>query len=97
MLIGRTTIMLEMSPLFLFEGQLPRHSVMNLKKGNQRIALLRVNQLIYQVGVGNYLGQNYGRIVQIEENSIKLREVVQDAAGDWVERMATLDLQEGGN
>ena len=69
----------------------------SLKKGNQRIALLRVNQLIYQVGVGNYLGQNYGRIVQIEENSIKLREVVQDAAGDWVERMATLDLQEGGN
>lgn len=53
--------------------------------------------MIYQVGVGNYLGQNYGRIVQIEENSIKLREVVQDAAGDWVERMATLDLQEGGN
>lgn len=69
----------------------------SLKKGNQRIALLRVNQLIYRVGVGNYLGQNYGRIVQIEENSIKLREVVQDAAGDWVERMATLDLQEGGN
>lgn len=69
----------------------------SLKKGNQRIALLRVNQLIYQVGAGNYLGQNYGRIVQIEENSIKLREVVQDAAGDWVERMATLDLQEGGN
>lgn len=67
----------------------------SLKKGNQRTALLKVNQLIYQVGVGNYIGQNYGRIVQIEENSIKLREIAQDAAGDWVERMATLDLQEG--
>lgn len=27
------------------------------------------------MGVGNYLGQNYGRIVQIEENSIKLRKL----------------------
>ncbi|MGE8397267.1 MAG: pilus assembly protein PilP, partial [Comamonas sp.] len=38
---------------------------------------------------------NYGRILQIGDNSIKLREVVQDAAGDWVERMTTLELQEG--
>lgn len=40
MLIGRTTIMLEMSPLFLFEGQLPRHSVMNLLFG-AALALLQ--------------------------------------------------------
>ncbi|MEG0412234.1 MAG: pilus assembly protein PilP, partial [Comamonas sp.] len=56
---------------------------------------LRVNQLIYQVKAGNYLGQNYGRIVQIGESSLKLREIIQDATGDWVERITTLDLQEG--
>ena len=67
----------------------------SMKKNGQDTALLRVNQLIYQVKSGGYLGQNYGRILQIEENSIKLREVVQDATGDWVERMTTLDLQEG--
>ena len=67
----------------------------SMRKGGQDIALLRVNQLIYQVKSGNYLGQNYGRIVQIGEHSIKLREVVQDPAGDWVERMTSLDLQEG--
>lgn len=39
MLIGRTTIMLEMSPLFLFEGQLPRHSVMNLEKATLAVVL----------------------------------------------------------
>ena len=67
----------------------------SLKKSGQDVALLRVNQLIYQVKSGNYLGQNYGRILQIGEHSIKLREVVQDATGDWVERMTSLDLQEG--
>lgn len=67
----------------------------SMKKDGVDTALLRVNQLIYQVKPGSYLGQNYGRILQINENSIKLREVIQDAAGDWVERMTTLDLQEG--
>ena len=67
-----------------------------LKKEGQDTALLRVDNLIYQVKAGNYIGQNYGRIKQIEEHSIKLREIVQDATGDWVERMTALDLQEGG-
>lgn len=66
----------------------------SLHRNGLRTALLRVNQLIYPVNVGNYLGQNYGRILQIGEHSIKLREVVQDATGDWVERTTTLDLQE---
>ena len=68
----------------------------SLRKNGQYTALLRVNQLIYQVKQGDYLGQNYGRVVQIQEDSIKLREVVQDVVGDWVERISTLDLQEGG-
>lgn len=67
----------------------------SMRKDGKDTALLRVNQLIYQVQPGNYMGQNYGRIVEIGEHSLKLREVVQDATGDWVERMTTLDLQEG--
>ncbi|KAB7628572.1 pilus assembly protein PilP [Verminephrobacter eiseniae] len=67
----------------------------SLNKTGIPTALLRVENLIYQVHVGNYLGQNYGKVVQITENSIQLREIAQDAAGDWVERMASLDLQEG--
>lgn len=64
------------------------------KKGNPT-ALLKVDNLLYQVRVGNYIGQNYGKITRINESSIKLREIVQDATGDWIERAATLDLQEG--
>jgi type IV pilus assembly protein PilP len=67
----------------------------SLMQNGKKTALIRVNQLIYQVNAGNYIGQNYGKILQIDEQSIKLREVVQDAAGDWVERITALDLQEG--
>jgi type IV pilus assembly protein PilP len=67
----------------------------SLVKGGQPIALLRVDNLLYQVRAGGYLGQNYGRIVKIGESEIVLREIVQDSAGEWIERKATLQLQEG--
>lgn len=58
-------------------------------------ALLKVDNLLYQVKVGEYLGQNYGKIMKITETEITLREIVQDAAGEWIERPTTLQLQEG--
>ena len=66
----------------------------SLDKKGAPTALLKVDKLLYQVRVGNYIGQNYGRITKITENSIQLREIVQDATGDWIERSASLDLQE---
>ena len=67
----------------------------SLIKVGQPVALVKVDNLIYQVRVGNYLGQNYGRITQVGETSLSLREFVQDAAGEWIERTATLQLLEG--
>lgn len=58
-------------------------------------ALLRVDNLLYQVKAGDYLGQNYGRITRITETEVALREIVQDAAGEWIERSTSLQLQEG--
>jgi type IV pilus assembly protein PilP len=49
---------------------------------------------IYHVRVGNYMGQNFGRITQIRETEVTLRENVQDSAGDWSERTSSLMLQE---
>lgn len=66
----------------------------SLDKKGAPTALLKVDNLLYQVRVGNYIGQNYGRITKITENSIQLREIVQDATGDWIERAVSLDLQE---
>ncbi len=67
----------------------------SLIKAGQPVALVRVENLLYQVRVGNYLGQNYGRITKVSETGVTLREIVQDAAGEWIERQATLQLQEG--
>jgi type IV pilus assembly protein PilP len=67
----------------------------SLIKQGQPVALIRVDSLLYQVRVGNYLGQNYGRITKITETEVALREIVQDAAGEWTERTANIQLQEG--
>ncbi len=64
-----------------------------IKQGRQ-YALLKVDNLLYQVKVGDYLGQNYGKITKISETDISLREIVQDAAGEWIERSGSLQLQE---
>lgn len=60
----------------------------------QPAALVRVDRLLYQVRVGSYLGMNYGRVTKITETEVILREIVQDAVGEWIERPATLQLQE---
>ncbi len=67
----------------------------SLIKTGQPVALLRVDNLLYQVRAGAYLGQNYGRITKIGETEIVLREIVQDGSGEWIERIAKLQLQEG--
>jgi type IV pilus assembly protein PilP len=66
----------------------------SLVKQGQPVALVRVDNLLYQVRPGNYLGQNYGKITKVGEADVTLREIVQDAAGEWIERTATLQLQE---
>lgn len=73
--------------------------VVSKGKGQQiRHALVQVDGVVYQVRVGNYVGQNFGRIVEITDAEVILKETVQDPTGqtnDWVERQATLQLQEG--
>ena len=65
-----------------------------LMKEGLPVALVKVDNLLYQVRPGNYLGQNYGKITKVGETEVVLREIVQDAAGEWIERTATLQLQE---
>jgi len=63
-------------------------------RGGRQYALLRVDNLLYQVKPGDYIGQNYGKITKISETDVALREIVQDAAGEWIERTSALQLQE---
>jgi type IV pilus assembly protein PilP len=66
----------------------------SVNKQGQPFALLRVDNLLYQVKVGDYLGQNYGRIMKIAETEVVLRELVMDSGGEMIERPATLHLLE---
>lgn len=66
----------------------------SLVKAGQPVALVKVDNLLYQVRPGNYLGQNFGKVTKINETEITLREIAQDAVGEWIERAVTLQLQE---
>ena len=66
----------------------------SLIQQGQPAALMRVDNLLYQVRLGSYLGMNYGKVTKITETEVVLREIVQDAVGEWIERAATLQLQE---
>jgi type IV pilus assembly protein PilP len=48
--------------------------------------------VVHRVHVGNYLGQNYGRITSISEDHIELVELVPNGSGGWMERQATIAL-----
>jgi type IV pilus assembly protein PilP len=86
--INRRKEPLEAYPLdsMTMVGSLVRRSV--------PFALLKVDNLLYQVKPGDYIGQNYGKITRITETTVSLREIVQDAAGEWIERTTSLQLQE---
>jgi type IV pilus assembly protein PilP len=66
----------------------------SVNKQGKPFGLLKVDSLLYQVKVGDHLGQNYGLILKISETEIALRELVMDAGGEMTERPATLQLQE---
>ena len=64
-----------------------------LEKGKTRYALVKTPERdIYQVRQGNHMGQNFGVVVGITDTDIKLKELMQDGAGDWSERSSTLNL-----
>ena len=56
--------------------------------------MVKVDNLLHYVKVGEYMGQNYGKITNLTEKELTLREIVQDASGEWIERTSTLQLQE---
>ena len=67
-----------------------------LQQAKQTFALVRADATVYRVKAGNYMGQNFGLVTGITESEVQLRELIQDASGDWTERVSTLQLQEAG-
>ncbi len=66
-----------------------------LSQKNVNYAVIRSGEgKVYRVKPGNYIGQNFGQITSITETEVKIKEMVQDSAGDWSERESTLQLAE---
>ncbi len=66
-----------------------------LYQGKEGYAIIRSpDSKLHRVKVGNYMGQNFGQITSITETEVQLKEMIQDSAGDWSERVSSLQLVE---
>lgn len=66
-----------------------------LQQNNNTYAIVKTPvNTIYRIRAGNYLGQNFGKVLAVTDTEIKIKETVEDSAGDWTERDSTLTLQE---
>jgi len=64
-------------------------------KGTGLIALVMApDKVTYRVRPGAYLGQSDGRITGVHEDRIELVELVPDGAGGWLERPASIALED---
>lgn len=52
------------------------------------------NGVIHTVKVGNYLGRNIGKILNVLENSVEIREIFKESNGRWEERQVMMVLNE---
>ena len=67
----------------------------HLEKSGVRWGLISApDKSVYRVQIGNYVGKNYGKIVSISETAIKLVEIIPSGTGSWVDREASLALNE---
>ncbi len=66
-----------------------------LGRGAGLIALVMApDKVTYRVRIGDYMGQSDGRVTSVHDDRIELVELVPDGAGGWLERPATLALDD---
>jgi type IV pilus assembly protein PilP len=66
----------------------------SLQQNDMIYALIKSPEgTLHRVKMGNYLGQNFGKISHISESEVKLQEIVQDGVNEWVERTSALMLK----
>ena len=63
--------------------------------GPQQVALVMApDKVTYRVRPGMYLGQSDGRVTVVASTGIELVELIPDGAGGWMERPASIALDE---
>lgn len=66
-----------------------------IQKGKDIQALVQTpDNNLFRVKVGSYMGQNFGMVTEVSDTQVKLKEIVEDSGGDWIERASVLTLRE---
>lgn len=66
-----------------------------LYKAKIGYAVIRdANGKLHRVKAGDHIGMNFGLIKQVTDTEVIIKEMVQDSAGDWTERLSSLQLLE---
>lgn len=60
--------------------------------GEQWAIVTSPDMMVHRVKVGNYIGTNFGKIMEVTETRLIIDEVVPDGRGGWIERQAALSL-----
>jgi len=64
------------------------------RETEERAIILTPEGAVQTAVVGNYLGQNYGKIISIDESEIVVKEQVLNSAGTWVGRDASIKVDQ---
>lgn len=66
-----------------------------LQQGKRSVGLIAApDNSVYQVRVGNYMGQNFGLVTSVSRDELTVKEMLLDVTGEYVERRVTINPQE---
>jgi type IV pilus assembly protein PilP len=65
-----------------------------LEQGNVWALVRAPDGVIHRVQTGNYMGRNHGRIMSVTENEMKLKEIVPEGRGRFIERETSVSAVE---
>lgn len=66
-----------------------------LSRGAAVWALIQApDQTISRIAVGNYMGENYGRVTQVDPTVVQLVELIPNGTGGWMERQSSVAIVE---
>ena len=63
------------------------------REGETRVIIKTPRGAVQTATVGNYMGQNFGKITGITENEVTVKEHVLNSSGMWIERDATIKIK----
>jgi len=66
-----------------------------LKQDSKLKGMVKIDGKVYQVNIGNHIGQNYGTVTGIKEDGLTVKELIKDGENKWTEKIITLPLQQG--